>query len=242
MLIIPSIVLKNGLCVHVMQGQINNAETFSNDAVDVAGRWFDSGARRLHIVDLDGAVEGQAVNNEVIQQISQRFPNFSLQVGGGIRNIEAVETYLEAGVDFVILGTNAVKLPAFITEAAREFPGRIMLSADVQDGKVLTNGRSEVSSLSVLEFADQFSDDNLAAIAYTDISRDGMVAGVNIETTLRLAQSSSLPIIVAGGVSSMADLRALKALSYEGIEAAIVGRALDDGNINIVDAQNQCDD
>jgi phosphoribosylformimino-5-aminoimidazole carboxamide ribotide isomerase len=241
MLLIPAIDLKDGKCVRLRQGRMDDATVFSDDPVEVARRWVEAGARRLHIVDLNGAFAGQPVNAEAIQQIAETFPDLPLQVGGGIRDEDTVQAYLDIGVNFVIIGTKAVSAPHFINDLCMEFPGHIIVGLDAKDGKVAIDGWSKLSHHNVQELAQRFERDGVAAIVYTDIGRDGMMNGVNVEATLELARSVTIPIIASGGVSSMADIKALCAVEGEGIMGAIIGRALYEGTIDLAEAQKTLD-
>lgn len=241
MLVIPAIDLKDGKCVRLRQGRMEDSTIFSDDPVDVAGRWFDAGARRLHLVDLNGAFEGEPVNGDIVRQIAQRFPNFPIQIGGGIRSLETIEAYLKAGVNYVIIGTKAVKEPDFVTEACEAFPDHIIVGLDAKDGKVATDGWAEVSDIQATDLAKQFDEQGVSAIVYTDIARDGMMQGVNVEATVRLAQASSIPVIASGGITNMDDIIALKTEAHKGIQGAITGRAIYEGTLDVAKAQRFCD-
>ena len=241
MLLIPAIDLKDGKCVRLRQGRMDEATVFSDDPVEVARRWVEAGARRLHIVDLNGAFAGQPVNADAIGLIAETFPDLPLQVGGGIRDEDTVQAYLDIGVNFVIIGTKAVSAPHFINDLCMEFPGHIIVGLDAKDGKVAIDGWSKLSHHNVQELAQRFERDGVAAIVYTDIGRDGMMNGVNVEATLELARSVTIPIIASGGVSSMADIKALCAVEGEGIMGAIIGRALYEGTIDLAEAQKTLD-
>lgn len=241
MLIIPAIDLKDGKCVRLRQGRMEDSTVFSDDPVDVAGRWFDQGARRLHLVDLNGAFEGEPVNGDIVKQITQRFPNFPTQIGGGIRSLDTIEAYLQAGVNYVIIGTKAVKEPEFVVEACKAFGGHIIVGLDAKDGKVATDGWAEVSDVEATDLAKQFDEAGVSAIVYTDIARDGMMQGVNVDATVRLAQASSIPVIASGGITNMDDIKALMARSREGISGAITGRAIYEGTLDVAEAQKYCD-
>jgi len=237
MLLIPAIDLKDGKCVRLRQGRMDDSTIFSDDPVAMAGRWVEAGARRLHLVDLNGAFAGQPVNAQVIRRIAQTFPELPIQVGGGIRDEQAVDAYLDAGVQFVIIGTKAVQEPHFINNLCLEYPGHIIVGLDAKDGRVAVNGWSKLSKHNVIDLAQVFERYGVEAIVYTDISRDGMMQGVNVEATLRLAQAISIPVIASGGVSTLDDLRALCVVEKEGIMGAIIGRALYDGAIDLAEAQ-----
>ncbi|MBI5039795.1 MAG: 1-(5-phosphoribosyl)-5-[(5-phosphoribosylamino)methylideneamino]imidazole-4-carboxamide isomerase [Gammaproteobacteria bacterium] len=242
MLLIPAIDLKDGKCVRLRQGRMDDATVFSDDPVEVARRWVEAGARRLHIVDLNGAFAGQPVNADAIQRIAETFPDLPLQVGGGIRDEETVQAYLDIGVNFVIIGTKAVSAPHFINDLCMEFPGHIIVGLDAKDGRAAIDGWSKLSHHNVQELAQRFERDGVAAIVYTDIGRDGMMNGVNVESTVELARSVTIPIIASGGVSSLDDIKALCAVEGEGIMGAIIGRALYEGSIDLTAAQKYVDD
>ena len=237
MLLIPAIDLKDGKCVRLRQGRMEDSTVFSDDPVAMAARWVEAGARRLHLVDLNGAFAGQPVNAQVIRRIVQTFPDLPIQVGGGIRDQQTVETYLDAGVQFVIIGTKAVQEPGFINDLCAEYPGHIIVGLDAKDGRVAVDGWSKLSKHDVIDLARIFERYGVEAIVYTDISRDGMMQGVNVEATVRLAQAISIPVIASGGVSTLDDVRALCAVEKEGIMGAIIDRALYDGAIDLVEAQ-----
>ena len=237
MLLIPAIDLKDGKCVRLRQGRMEDSTVFSDDPVAMAARWVEAGARRLHLVDLNGAFAGQPVNAQVIRRIVQTFPDLPIQVGGGIRDEQTVEAYLDAGVRFVIIGTKAVQEPGFVNDLCAEYPGHIIVGLDAKDGRVAVNGWSKLSKHDVIDLARIFERYGVEAIVYTDISRDGMMQGVNVEATVRLAQAISIPVIASGGVSTLDDVRALCAVEKEGIMGAIIGRALYDGAIDLVAAQ-----
>ncbi len=236
MLLIPAIDLKGGKCVRLRQGRMEDDTVFSDDPVAVAGRWVAAGAQRLHLVDLDGAFAGKPVNASVIREIAAAFPDLPIQVGGGIRDEETIEAYLAAGVQFVIIGTKAVNAPHFVRDVCTEFPGHIIVGLDAKDGKVAIDGWSKLSHHDVIDMAQHFERDGVEAIIYTDISRDGMMQGVNVEATRRLAQAITIPVIASGGVTNLDDLRALKAVQSDGIMGAILGRALYEGTIDLAEA------
>lgn len=242
MLLIPAIDLKDGKCVRLRQGRMDDATVFSDDPLEVAQRWVDAGARRLHIVDLNGAFAGQPVNAGVIQEIAEAFPDLPIQVGGGIRDEDTVQAYLDLGVSYVIIGTKAVSAPHFINDLCLEFPGHIIVGLDAKDGKAAIDGWSKLSHHNVQELAQRFERDGVAAIVYTDIGRDGMMNGVNVESTVELARSVTIPIIASGGVSSMDDIKLLCAAEGEGIMGAIIGRALYEGSIDLAQAQKYVDE
>jgi len=241
MLIIPAIDLKDGQCVRLRQGRMDDSTVFSEDPVAVASRWVDAGARRLHLVDLNGAFAGEPVNGEIVTAIARRYPNLPIQIGGGIRSAETIEAYLKAGVQWVIIGTKAVKEPKFVTEMCKAFPGHIIVGLDAQDGRVATDGWAEVSEVQATDLARRFANDGVDAIVYTDISRDGMMQGVNVEATAQLAEAAGIPVIASGGVTNMDDLRALGKVADRGILGAITGRAIYEGTLDLTEAQNWCD-
>jgi phosphoribosylformimino-5-aminoimidazole carboxamide ribotide isomerase len=237
MLLIPAIDLKDGKCVRLRQGRMDDETVFADDPLDMAQRWVDAGARRLHLVDLNGAFAGQPVNTQVIRRIADAFPDVPIQVGGGIRDEDTVQLYLDAGVQYVIIGTKAVSAPHFINDLCLEFPGHIIVGLDARDGKVAIDGWSKLSNHDVIDMAQHFERDGVEAIVYTDISRDGMMRGVNVEATVKIASEISTPVIASGGISSLDDIKALQAVAEEGIMGAIIGRALYEGSIDLAEAQ-----
>jgi phosphoribosylformimino-5-aminoimidazole carboxamide ribotide isomerase len=241
MLIIPAIDLKDGQCVRLRQGDMNESTVFSSDPVEVAGRWVEAGARRLHIVDLNGAFDGEPRNAEIIHRIAEAYPDLPIQVGGGIRTEKTVETYLDAGVRWVIIGTRAVSEPHFVNDLCAEFPTHIIVGLDAKDGKVAIDGWSKLSRHDVIDLAQHFEADGVEAIIYTDISRDGMMQGVNIDATVRLAQSIHIPVIASGGITNLQDLERLCAVADEGIMGAITGRAIYEGTLDLKEAQAYAD-
>ena len=241
MLIIPAIDLKDGQCVRLRQGLMDDSTVFGDNPVDFARQWVDQGCRRLHLVDLNGAFAGEPVNGEVVTEIAQAFPKLPIQIGGGIRSGDTIEHYLQAGVNYVIIGTKAVKEPEFVTEMCQQFPGRIIVGLDAKDGLVATDGWAEVSDIQATELAKHFEKDGVAAIVYTDIARDGMMQGVNVDATLAMAQASSIPVIASGGITNMDDIKALSAHTHQGIMGAITGRAIYEGSLDVKEAQAFCD-
>ncbi len=241
MLIIPAIDLKDGKCVRLRQGLMEDSTVFGDQPVDFAKQWVDQGCRRLHLVDLNGAFAGEPVNGDVVTEIAKAFPKLPIQIGGGIRNGETIEHYLQAGVDYVIIGTKAVKEPEFVTEMCQQFPGHIIVGLDAKDGLVATDGWAEVSELKATDLAKRFESDGVSAIVYTDIARDGMMQGVNVEATVAMAQASKIPVIASGGITNIDDIKALKAQADQGIMGAITGRAIYEGTLNVKEAQELCD-
>lgn len=241
MLLIPAIDLKEGQCVRLRQGRMEDDTVFSSDPVAVAARWVEAGARRLHLVDLDGAFAGKPKNREVIRAIAAAFPDLPIQVGGGIRDEATVEAYLDAGVKYVIIGTKAVTTPGFISDLCVSFPGHIIVGLDAKDGRVATEGWSKLSHHDVIDMAQHFERDGVEAIIYTDISRDGMMQGVNVEATVRLAQAVRIPVIASGGVTSMTDIERLCAVADEGVAGVVIGRALYEGGLDLKEAQAYVD-
>ncbi|WOJ97321.1 1-(5-phosphoribosyl)-5-[(5-phosphoribosylamino)methylideneamino]imidazole-4-carboxamide isomerase [Congregibacter brevis] len=242
MLIIPAIDLKDGQCVRLRQGEMDDSTVFSDNPVATAQRWVDEGCRRLHLVDLNGAFAGTPVNGDAVTAIAKEFPELPIQIGGGIRDLETIEFYLNAGVSYVIIGTQAVKQPTFVAEACAAYPGKIIVGLDARDGRVATDGWAEVSALQATDLARRFADDGVSAIVYTDIARDGMMQGVNVEATLDIAQAGGIPIIASGGITNMRDIRALAALNSGGIIGAITGRAIYEGSLDLAEAQQYCDE
>jgi len=245
MLVIPAIDLKDGQCVRLKQGRMEDSTVFSDAPEEMAAQWKEKGARRLHLVDLNGAFAGEPVNGAIVEAIAKAHPDLPLQIGGGIRDLATIEAYLKAGVRYVIIGTQAVKNPPFVAEACKAFPGHVIVGLDAKDGWVATDGWAEVSTVNVVDLAEQFADDGVDSIIYTDIARDGMMQGVNIEATVRLAEASSIPVIASGGVSRMEDIIQLcKVADTEtgaGIMGAITGRAIYEGALDLAEAQAYCD-
>lgn len=242
MLLIPAIDLKDGNCVRLKQGLMEQATVFSNQPADMATHWLKQGARRLHLVDLDGAFAGEPKNFGAIQAIlaavSAEIP---VQLGGGIRDLATIEKYLSLGLQDVIIGTAAVKNPAFVREACKEFAGHIIVGLDAKDGMVAIDGWATVTEHHVIDLSKQFEDDGVNSIIYTDIGRDGMMSGVNVEATQKLAEAVNIPIIASGGLTDLDDVRALCAAASSGIAGAITGRAIYEGSIDFAQAQQLAD-
>ena len=242
MLLIPAIDLKDGRCVRLRQGRMEDETVFGEDPVEVARRWVDAGARRLHMVDLNGAFAGKPVNAAAVKAVAETFPDLPIQVGGGIRDEETVQVYLDAGVQFVIIGTKAVRAPHFVNDLCLEFPGHIIVGLDARGGKVAIDGWSKLSHHSVIDMAQRFEQDGVEAIVFTDIGRDGMMSGVNIDSTVELARAITIPVIASGGITSMDDIRALCEVADEGIIGAITGRAIYEGTLDLAEAQKLADE
>jgi phosphoribosylformimino-5-aminoimidazole carboxamide ribotide isomerase len=241
MLIIPAIDLKDGKCVRLRQGRMDDSTVFSDDPVDMAAKWVDAGCRRLHLVDLNGAFAGEPVNGEIVREIAKAYPNLPIQIGGGIRSAETIEAYLNAGVSYVIIGTKAVKEPQFVTDMCKAFPGNIIVGLDAQDGRVAIDGWAEVTDVMAVDLAKRFRDDGVSSIVYTDIARDGMMQGVNVEATVDLAVQGGIPVIASGGVTNIDDIRALAEVADQGILGAITGRAIYEGTLDVAEAQTLSD-
>ncbi len=243
MLLIPAIDLQDGRCVRLRQGDLDDATIFSEDPSAIATQWIDQGARRLHLVDLNGAVAGKPKNEAAIKAIIAAVGgDIPVQIGGGIRDLDTIERYLDSGISYVIIGTAAVKDPGFLHDACSAFPGNIIVGLDARDGKVATDGWSKLTRHDVLDLARKFEDYGCEAIIYTDIGRDGMLSGVNIEATVKLAQHVRIPIIASGGVTDLRDIQALCAVEEEGIEGAILGRSLYEGTLDFAAAQEMADE
>ena len=242
MLLIPAIDIKNGQCVRLRQGRMDDVTVFDDDPVAVARRWIAEGADRIHVVDLDGAKAGYPVNHRVIGEIVSACGDVPVQVGGGIRDEAAIETYLERGVEFVILGTRAVSEPHFVADAGVAFPRRIIIGLDARDGMVATDGWSKLSNNTVAEMAQQFEADGVFAIIHTDISRDGMMQGVNVEASRALAAELTIPVIASGGVTRLDDIEALLTAEDDGVTGAVIGRALYEGTIDLAAARKLVND
>lgn len=241
MLLIPAIDLKDGRCVRLRQGRMDDETVFSNDPVEMAGRWVSEGARRLHLVDLNGAFAGEPVNGEAIRAIVASYPNLPIQVGGGIRDEATIEAYLSAGVRFCIIGTQAVKEPKLVARACKSFPGHVIVGLDAKDGQVAIQGWAEVTEHRVEDLSKRFEDDGVSAIVYTDIGRDGMMTGPNLEATRILAEAISIPVVASGGITDIEDIRALCSVSGSGITAAITGRAIYEGTLDFAEGQRLAD-
>jgi phosphoribosylformimino-5-aminoimidazole carboxamide ribotide isomerase len=250
MLLIPAIDLKDGHCVRLKQGDMDQATVFSQDPAEMARHWLTQGARRLHLVDLNGAFAGKPKNEAAVKSIIQAVRQFAIdndtdeipiQLGGGIRDLDTIERYLDDGLSYIIIGTAAVKNPGFLHDACSAFPGQIIVGLDAKDGKVATDGWSKLSGHEVIDLARKFEDYGCEAIVYTDIGRDGMMGGVNIEATVKLAQSMTIPVIASGGVHTIRDVEALCAVQDEGIEGVICGRSIYEGTLNLLSAQARAD-
>ena len=237
MLIIPAIDLKGGKCVRLRQGKMEEQTIFFDDPLAVAQQWVDAGAKRLHLIDLDGAASGKPAHAPIISEITRQFPAVAVQVGGGIRDEDTVQAYLDCGVQFTILGTRAITQPHFIKDLCLEFPGHIIVGLDVKDGKVATAGWSKLSHHDITDLALHFENDGVAAIIYTDVNRDGMMSGPNVEATVELASALHTPVIAAGGVSRIEDIKALCSTREEGISGIITGRALYEKTLDLKQAQ-----
>lgn len=239
MQIIPAIDFKDGKVVNLKQGQLDKSTTYSDDPIGVADRWVSEGAERLHLVDLDGAFEGRPVNHAAIGQIAKNHPELIIQLGGGIRSAEIIEGYLEAGVNYVIIGTKAADEPEFVGEMCKRFPGHIIVGLDGLHGMVAKNGWKDVTDISVKSLAMLFQSDGIESIVYTDIGKDGMMGGVNLKATKDLAESISVPVIASGGVTDMKDIEALVDADKKvdgGISGVITGRAIYEGTLDLAEA------
>ncbi len=232
MQLIPAIDIKNGQCVRLRQGRMDDATIFDDDPVRVAERWLEEGADRLHVVDLDGARAGRPINDRVVGEIVTAAGNVPVQVGGGIREEADIDTYLERGVEYVILGTRAVAEPHFVADTAVEFDGHIIVGLDSENGRVATDGWSKLSNHRVDDLAARFESEGVVAIIHTDISRDGMMQGLNVENTRALAAELTIPVIASGGATSLDDIRALLEVETDGVSGVILGRALYEGSID----------
>ena len=243
MLLIPAIDLKDGQCVRLKQGDMDQATVFSEDPAAMARHWVEQGARRLHLVDLNGAFAGKPRNEAAIRAIIQEVgEDIPVQLGGGIRDLGTIERYLDDGLSYVIIGTAAVKNPGFLRDACRAFGGHIIVGLDAKDGKVATDGWSKLTGHEVVDLARKFEDYGVESIIYTDIGRDGMLQGINIEATVRLAQAVTVPVIASGGLSNLNDIDALCKVQDEGVEGVICGRAIYSGDLNFSSAQKRADE
>ena len=242
MILIPAIDLKDGHCVRLKQGDMDQATTFGEDPAAMARNWLDKGARRLHLVDLNGAFAGKPQNFSAIKAILREVgDDIPVQLGGGIRDLDTIEKYIDSGLRYVIIGTAAVKNPGFLKDACTAFGGHIIIGLDAKDGKVATDGWSKLTGHEVVDLAQKFEDWGVESIIYTDIGRDGMLSGINIDATVKLAQSLSIPVIASGGLSNMADIEQLCAVEDEGVEGVICGRAIYSGDLDFAAAQARAD-
>ncbi|MFA9441490.1 1-(5-phosphoribosyl)-5-[(5-phosphoribosylamino)methylideneamino]imidazole-4-carboxamide isomerase [Uliginosibacterium sp. sgz301328] len=242
MLLIPAIDLKDGHCVRLRQGDMEDATVFSEDPAAMARHWLEQGARRLHLVDLNGAVAGKPKNESAIRAIVDELDDsIPIQLGGGIRDLDTIERYLDDGVSYVIIGTAAVKNPGFLHDACSAFPGHIIVGLDARDGKVAVDGWSKLTGHDVIDLAKKFEDYGVESVIYTDIGRDGMLNGVNIEATVKLAQALRIPVIASGGLTNLDDIEALCKVEGEGVIGAITGRAIYEGTLDFRAAQERAD-
>ncbi|RCW74114.1 1-(5-phosphoribosyl)-5-[(5-phosphoribosylamino)methylideneamino]imidazole-4-carboxamide isomerase [Pseudorhodoferax soli] len=242
MLLIPAIDLKDGQCVRLKQGDMEQSTTFSDDPAEMARKWVDQGARRLHLVDLNGAFAGKPKNEMAIRRILKEVGDVvDVQLGGGIRDLDTIERYLDAGLRYVIIGTAAVKNPGFLHDACTAFGGHIIVGLDAKDGKVATDGWSKLTGHEVVDLAKKFEDYGVESFIYTDIGRDGMLTGINIDATVKLAQALSTPVIASGGLSNITDIEKLCEVESEGIEGVICGRAIYTGDLDFASAQERAD-
>jgi phosphoribosylformimino-5-aminoimidazole carboxamide ribotide isomerase len=243
MILIPAIDLKDGQCVRLKQGDMDQSTVFGEDPTEMALRWVEQGARRLHLVDLNGAFAGKPQNYNAIKSILQAVgDDIPVQLGGGIRDLDTIEKYVDGGMRYIIIGTAAVKSPGFLKDACSAFGGHIIVGLDAKDGKVATDGWSKLTGHEVIDLAKKFEDYGVESIIYTDIGRDGMLSGINVEATVKLAQALSIPVIASGGLSGMADIESLCALADEGIEGVICGRAIYSGDLDFEKAQARADE
>ena len=242
MLLIPAIDLKDGKCVRLQQGDMQAATTFGDDPAAMARRWLDAGARRLHLVDLNGAFAGKPVNEAAVKSILRAVGDeIPVQLGGGIRDLDTIERLLDDGLSYVIIGTAAVKSPGFLKDACSAFGGHVIVGLDAKDGKVATDGWSKLTGHEVVDLAKKFEDYGVEGVIYTDIGRDGMLTGINIEATVRLAQALTIPVIASGGLAGMDDIDKLCDVESEGVEGVICGRSIYTGALDFAAAQARAD-
>ena len=242
MLLIPAIDLKDGHCVRLKQGDMDQSTTFGEDPAAMARRWVEAGARRLHLVDLNGAFAGKPQNYAAIKAILEEVgDDIPVQLGGGIRDLDTIEKYIDGGLRYVIIGTAAVRNPGFLQDACSAFGGHIIVGLDAKDGKVATDGWSKLTGHDVVDLAKKYQDWGVDSIIYTDIGRDGMLSGINIDATVKLAQALTIPVIASGGLSNMCDIEQLCAVESEGVEGVICGRAIYSGDLDFAAAQARAD-
>lgn len=243
MLLIPAIDLKDGHCVRLIQGDMDQSTTFGEDPAAMAAKWLDAGARRLHLVDLNGAFAGQPKNLSAIKSILKEVNGeIPVQLGGGIRDLDTIERYIDLGIEYLIIGTAAVKNPGFLQDACSAFPGHIIVGLDAKDGKIAIDGWSKLTGQDVIETAKRFEGWGVESIIYTDIGRDGMLTGINIDATVKLAQSLKIPVIASGGLAGMSDIEALCKVQDEGVEGVICGRAIYTGDLDFAVGQERADE
>ena len=238
MKIIPAIDIQNGNCVRLRQGDFAQETIFDKNPLNIAQKWVDEGAERLHLVDLDGARLGSPINLDIISSICKKFPNIPIQIGGGIRDLKTAENYLLAGATYIIIGTKAVEEPKFVKELCKIFPGNIIVGVDAKNGEVATDGWESVSDKNVIELSREFENIGVSEIVYTDIEKDGMMKGLNMDATKKKKKSVNIPIIASGGVSCLDDIRKMKPYVGSGISGIIIGRALYEKTITIKEAKN----
>lgn len=236
MLLIPAIDIKDGKCVRLRQGKMEEETVFSEDPIEVAAKWAAMGAQRLHLIDLDGAIKGKPVNKKIVQEIAQNHRDIDIQVGGGIRDEVTIQEYLAAGANYCILGSQAIRSPHFLADACLEYPGHIIAGIDVKDGKAATDGWKKISHYDAISLAQRFAAEGAVAIIFTDILRDGMMQGINLASTVELARNVNVPVIASGGVSGLQDIEALCKVADEGIMGVVIGRALYEGSIDFKQA------
>jgi len=241
MLLIPAIDIKEGKCVRLRQGLMEDSTVFSDSPLEMADKWVELGAKRIHLVDLDGAFAGRPANADVINAIAEKYPNVPIQIGGGIRDEKTIQAYLDAGVQYVIIGTRAANEPEFINEIAGEFGKNLIIGLDAKDGIVAVDGWAKLTKHNVIDLAKRFENDGVQAIIYTDIARDGMMQGVNLEATQKLAESVNIPIIASGGVTNMTDLTELQKIESSGVSGVITGRAIYEGTLDFAEGQAYLD-
>jgi len=243
MILIPAIDLKDGHCVRLKQGDMDQSTTFGEDPAAMALKWVEQGARRLHLVDLNGAFAGRPVNESAVKAILREVGDeIPVQLGGGIRDLDTIERYLDDGLSYVIIGTAAVKSPGFLKDACTAFGGHIIVGLDARDGRVATDGWSKLTGHEVIDLARKFEDYGVEGVIYTDIGRDGMLTGINVEATVKLAQALTIPVIASGGLSGLADIERLCAVEFEGIEGVICGRSIYNGDLDFAAAQARADE
>jgi phosphoribosylformimino-5-aminoimidazole carboxamide ribotide isomerase len=243
MLLIPAIDLKDGHCVRLEQGDMSVSTSFGDDPAVMARRWLEAGARRLHLVDLNGAFAGKPVNESAVKAIIKELGNeIPIQLGGGIRDLDTIERYLDDGISYIIIGTAAVKSPGFLKDACTAFGGHIIVGLDAKDGKVATDGWSKLTGHEVVDLALKFQDYGVEGVIYTDIGRDGMLTGINVDATVKLAQALTIPVFASGGLAGIADVEKLCAVEDEGVEGVICGRSIYTGALDFTKAQARADE
>ena len=236
------LILKDGVCVRQYSGAFTDPFLLNQDPVDIAGEWFRSGCRRLHLVDFNGAFSGRSINIDAVARIARAYPEIPLQVSGGVQSLATVEAYIEAGASWVVIGTKELLKPGFAGDACKQFSGHIIAGIDARNGQVATHAWAKTSDITVFQFALQLEQEGVTAIVYTDMSRNSLMQRINIDATMQLASNITIPVIASGGISNMDDIRELKSVAHHGLEGVITGRAIYERTLDLNEAQRFCDE